>query len=60
MNKVVTICGSMKFKEKMMEVTKVIEYAKKLGIPWGISEAAFNFRDYIYFFNIYNIFYNIS
>lgn len=31
MNKVVTICGSMKFKEKMMEVTKVIEYAKKLG-----------------------------
>ena len=22
-----------------------IEYAKKLGIPWGISEAAFNLRD---------------
>ena len=24
------------------------EYAKKLGIPWGISEAAFNLRDLNY------------
>lgn len=22
-----------------------IEYSKKLGIPWGISEAAFNLKD---------------
>ena len=29
MNKIVTICGSMKYKEKMMEVAKELEIKKK-------------------------------
>lgn len=29
MNKVVTICGSMKFKDKMMEVAKDLEIKNK-------------------------------
>lgn len=29
MNKVVTICGSMKFKDKMMEITKDLEIKNK-------------------------------
>ena len=29
MNKIVTICGSMKFKEKMMEIAKELEVKKK-------------------------------
>ena len=30
MNKIVTICGSMKFKEKMLEVAKELEIKKQL------------------------------
>ena len=29
MNKIVTICGSMKFKDKMMEIAKELEVKKK-------------------------------
>lgn len=37
--------GSLLDEASRFAVLSQIEYAKKLGIPWGISESAFNLRD---------------
>ena len=37
--------GSLLDEASKFAVLSQIEYAKKLGIPWGISESAFNLRD---------------
>ena len=37
--------GSLLDEASKFAVMSQIEYAKKLGIPWGISESAFNLRD---------------
>ena len=43
MNKIVTICGSMKFKDKMMEVAKELEIEKKyIVIQCVYSKDTFN------------------
>ena len=37
--------GSLLDESSKFAIMSQIEYAKKLGIPWGISESAFNLRD---------------
>lgn len=38
--------GSLLDESCKFMIMSQIEYAKKLGIPWGISEAAFNLKDF--------------
>lgn len=37
--------GSLLDEASKFAIMSQIEYAKKLGVPWGISESAFNLRD---------------
>jgi cyclic beta-1,2-glucan synthetase len=37
--------GSLLHQTARLTVSRQIEYGAQLGVPWGISEAAYNFRD---------------
>ena len=52
MNKIVTICGSMKFKDKMMEISKELEIKNKYVVIQCIYSNKIELSDAIYVVNV--------